>query len=412
MRGHVTGVIFHLPMLASVVGMNMLKKTIALTMLLSLASCAPLTLAGNNLSGWLQPSWQQSSRHQSEKQQASVAPAANAFLADLTARDIASVQAEAMRVYRPHWQRIAARSRYVRQPLIQALKQHHAPIELQMIPVVESSYDPYARSEVGATGLWQLMPDTAADLRISSNAEFDGRRDIATSTAGAARFLLKQYARFGSWPLAFAAYHLGPSGVQRRIRRHPWHSGDGLNSLPLPPITKTYIRHILGLIALQQHGRIRFPEPYKTTTLDIRSPVDLQRLHADAGLPKNQLFRFNPQLVRMQYFQHRPKSLSLRVSQIRVKRITGIISANTSEQLNIRVLRGEQLRDISKRYRVSVIALKKANPRLATGIKHGMLLRIPVRDLSRARITGNPLVKPGPRILVQNMRARGDTLGG
>jgi len=406
----VTAVIFNLPMPASVAGMNIWKKAIALTMLLLLlASCAPFKRADHNWPGWL--SGQHAAGQLSEQQTVSIVPA-NAFLAGLTARDIDSVKAEAMRVYRPHWQRIAARSRYVRQPLIQALKQNHAPIELQMIPVVESSYDPYAQSAVGATGLWQLMPDTAAELHINSNAQFDGRRDIASSTRAAARFLLKQYTRFGNWPLALAAYHLGPSGVQRRIKRHPWHRGDGLNQLPLPPITKTYIRHILGLIALQADGHISFPEPYSTTTLEIYSPVDLERLHAAAGLPKNQLFRFNPQLVRMQYFQHRPKHLSLRISQIRVKRVRGMIAATSSENLSIRVLRGELLRDISKHYRVSVYTLKKANPQLARGIRHGMLLRIPVKALSRASIAANPLVKPGPDWLVHNARARRNMLGG
>ncbi len=329
------------------------------------------------------------------------------FLTGLTEQELESVRAEAMRVYVPNWKRIAERSRYVRQPLVQTLKQNHAPIELQMIPVVESSYNPYAQSEVGATGLWQLMPDTAADLHIKSDNQLDGRRDIATSTLGAARFLLKQHARFGSWPLAFAAYHLGPSGVQRRIDRHPWHNGDGLNKLPLPPITKTYIRHILGLIALQHDGLVSFPEPYPTSTVTIHSPVDLERLHAAAGLPKNQLFRFNPQLVHMQYFKDRPKNLRLRISQTRLDSVNNIISRKPSDKLNIRVLRGELVKDISKHYHLSVYALKKANPKLSKGIRHGMRLRIPLKDLTRAKIADNPLIKPELKILATNTINRG-----
>jgi len=356
---------------------------------LLLASCAPLKDADNT---------------QIEN---TPAKKTSPFLTGLTEQELELIKAEVMRVYVPSWQRIAERSRYVRQPLVHTLEQNHAPIELQMIPVVESSYNPYAQSEVGATGLWQLMPDTATDLRIKSDNRIDGRRDIATSTRGAARFLLKQYDHFGSWPLAFAAYHLGPNGVQRRIDQHPWHNGDSLNKLPLPPITKTYIRHILGLIALQQDGVIRFPSPYPTTTVTIHSPVDLERLHAAAGLPKNQLFRFNPQLARMQYFQDRPKSLRLRISQTRLDRVNGLIPSRTSEKLSIRVLRGELVRDISKHYRISVYALKKANPKLVKGIRHGMRLRIPVKDLSRAKIADNPLVKPEPRMLADNSHHRG-----
>ncbi|MFQ5345665.1 MAG: transglycosylase SLT domain-containing protein [Mariprofundus sp.] len=356
-----------------------------------IASCTPVKNADNNA----QPT-----------NSITAQPAPNPFMDGLTEQEVASVKAEAMRVYVQNWERIAERSRYVRQPLVQALKQSHAPLELQIIPVVESSYNPYARSEVGATGLWQLMPGTATDLRIKSDNHIDGRRDIATSTRGAARFLLKQHEHFGSWPLAFAAYHLGPNGVQRRIDRHPWKNGDGLNRLPLPPITKTYIRHILGLIALHQDGRISFPAPYPTTTVVVHSPVDLERLHTAAGLPKNQLFRFNPQLVRMQYFQDRPKTLNLRISQSRLKRISYAIPSGNSNKLSIHVLRGEKIRDISKRYRVSVYALKKANPTLGKGIRHGMRLRIPVKDLARARIADNPLIKPEPKMLAANASPR------
>ncbi len=334
-----------------------------------------------------------------EPQQPASQISANNFLAGLTEHELESVKSEAIRVYGPSWERIAARSRYVRQPLVKTLQQNHAPMELQMIPVVESSYNPYAQSEVGATGLWQLMPETATDLRIKSDSRLDGRRDIAISTRGAARFLLKQHARFASWPLAFAAYHLGPNGVQRRIDRHPWHNGDGLKKLPLPPITKTYIRHILGLIALQKDGRISFPAPYPTSMVTIHSPVDLERLQTAAGLPKHQLFHFNPKLARMQYFQDRPKNLSLRISQTRLNRVSHLIPSRTSEKLSIHLLRGEHIRDISKHYRVPIYVLKKHNPKLAKGSRRGMRLRIPARNLRHARIAANPLVKPVPKML-------------
>jgi len=300
--------------------------------ILLLASCAQYKASDNNFFGWLQTPKQHFSSHLTAKQELR-AESANPFFTGLTTREIQSVKTEAMHIYGPNWKRIADRSRYVRGPLLQALQKNHAPLELQVIPVVESSYNPYAQSEVGAAGLWQLMPDTATDLRINSNSQLDGRRDIGTSTSGAARFLLKQYARFGNWPLAFAAYHLGPNGVQRRIDRHPWQPGNGLNKLPLPPITKTYIRHILGLIALQQDRLISFPEPYPTSTVTIHSPVDLERLHITAGLPKNQLFHFNPQLVRMQYYQDRPENLRLRISQGRLNSVNNIIPVKAAETL-------------------------------------------------------------------------------
>ncbi|MDX8406728.1 MAG: transglycosylase SLT domain-containing protein [Mariprofundus sp.] len=321
-----------------------------------------------------------------------IAATPDPFLDDLTAHEIQSLKTEAFRIYGSSWDKIAARSRYVRQPLLRVLNQRRAPLQLQMIPVVESSYNPYAESEVGATGLWQIMPDTADDLHIKSNAQLDGRRDITSSTRGAARFLLKQYERFGSWPLAFAAYHLGPNGVQRRLQRHPWRSGDGLNKLPLPPITKTYIRHILGLIALQKGGQLAFPEPYATSIVLIRSPVDLERLHSTAGLPKNQIFRFNPKLTRMQYFHNRPEHIAIHIPQSRLARVQALLPNKVSDRLNIHLLRGEAARDISKRYHVSIHVLKKDNPMLAKANKRGMHLTIPATSLHRANIAANPLL--------------------
>ncbi|MDQ6993125.1 MAG: transglycosylase SLT domain-containing protein [Mariprofundus sp.] len=317
----------------------------------------------------------------------------NPMLAGLTTREIRSLKAEVFKFYGTSWKQIAKRSRYVRQPLIKMLDQLGAPLALQVIPVVESSYNAYAESRAGATGLWQIMPTTAKELGINSNKLLDGRRDIQQSTKGAAIFLLRQRKKFGNWPLAFAAYHLGPTGVQRRINRRPWAPKDGLRRLPLPPITKRYIRHILGLIALQEAGKLRFPKPYPSTTIKIHSPIDLQRLHLSAALPKNQIFLFNPKLARMHYYKQRPTTFTLRISQIRLKSVQHIISSKASKKLTIRLLQGESLKDISKRYHVSTLMLRRNNPQLAAGIKRDMRIQIPGKNLKRAIIADNPLLQ-------------------
>ncbi|WP_238701342.1 lytic transglycosylase domain-containing protein [Mariprofundus erugo] len=329
-----------------------------------------------------------------DHEQAAAVPAAPAtpLLAGLSAEELSAVKAEALRAYQPRWPGIAKRSRYVRQTVLEALSQADAPLELQLIPAVESGYDPYAQSDVGATGLWQLMPETAADLHIVSNHQFDGRRDVSRSTHGAAQFLKKQHQRFGSWPLALAAYHLGPNAVQRRLQRRPWHDGDGLKRLPLPPVTKTYIRHILGLIALQQEGRINFPAPYPTETIEVQTPVDLERLHTVVALPKNQLFLLNPKLGKMQYFQNSPATISLRISQKRIDRLRQAMVQDSADHLTIRVGQGETIRDISRHYQVSVNELKRTNPNMNRDIKPGMVLQIPLRALTRIKVSDNPLL--------------------
>ncbi|MEL6522471.1 MAG: lytic transglycosylase domain-containing protein [Pseudomonadota bacterium] len=91
----------------------------------------------------------------------------------------------------------------------------------------ESNWKPKARSHKGAIGLAQLMPATAATLKVNPN---DPRQNLE----GGARYLRMMYDRYKSWRLALAAYNAGPGAVDK-------HGG-------VPPYreTKRYVRKILG----------------------------------------------------------------------------------------------------------------------------------------------------------------------
>lgn len=83
------------------------------------------------------------------------------------------------------------------------------PHRLAALISVESAWDPRARSPVGAMGLAQLMPDTAAYLSVQD--PWNPRQNVM----GGARYLREQFDRFGSWDLAAAAYNAGPEAVRR-----------------------------------------------------------------------------------------------------------------------------------------------------------------------------------------------------
>ncbi len=79
---------------------------------------------------------------------------------------------------------------------------------LSAVAKTESGYDAAAVSRAGARGLMQLMPGTARELGVDAG-------DPAQAVDGAARLLAKHLDRFGSLPLALAAYNAGPGNVTK-----------------------------------------------------------------------------------------------------------------------------------------------------------------------------------------------------
>ena len=109
-----------------------------------------------------------------------------------------------------------------------AARKHGVPEDLFLRLVQQDSgWNPQAVSHKGATGLAQLMPETAANLGVDA-------ADPHQNLDGGARYLAMMYAKFGSWRLALAAYNAGPGAVEK-------HGG-------VPPFdeTRTYVKAILG----------------------------------------------------------------------------------------------------------------------------------------------------------------------
>jgi len=92
------------------------------------------------------------------------------------------------------------------------------PEEILALPHLESSYNPRARSKVGAVGLWQFMRSTGR-LYLRINRRVDERYDPVISTRAAAKHLKASYKKLGSWPLAVMAYNYGSNGIQRAKRK-------------------------------------------------------------------------------------------------------------------------------------------------------------------------------------------------
>ena len=123
------------------------------------------------------------------------------------------------------------------------------PPELVWLAEAESTFNPTARSPVGARGLFQLMPETAKELGLSTFLP-DDRTDPEKSARAAARLLRANYEKFGSWPLAIAAYNAGAGRVTRLLEKTSTKTYAGIASA-LPAETRLYVPKVCALVAVR-----------------------------------------------------------------------------------------------------------------------------------------------------------------
>jgi membrane-bound lytic murein transglycosylase D len=117
--------------------------------------------------------------------------------------------------------------------------EERTPPELVWLAEVESSFDPEAKSPVGAAGLFQLMPPTAKDLGLSTWLP-DERLHPEKNARAAAQYLRRLHGRFNDWELALAAYNAGESRVAGLLKKSDTKTFDAIAS-KLPAETQMYV---------------------------------------------------------------------------------------------------------------------------------------------------------------------------
>lgn len=190
--------------------------------------------------------------------------------------------------------------------VVDELEKRKMPMEIALIPVIESAYDPKARSPGGAAGLWQMMDGTGKVLGLKRTAAYDGRHDVVASTDAALDYLQRLGGKFnGDWYLALAAYNCGELNVTNALARN---KAKGLPtdfwSLPLPAHTKTYIPKIMAIREI-----ITAPSKYKVdlhpipnrpyfAKVNVGSAISLSAAANVTGVDVKDLQALNPALTR------------------------------------------------------------------------------------------------------------------
>ncbi|MDP4529969.1 LysM peptidoglycan-binding domain-containing protein [Alkalimonas delamerensis] len=284
--------------------------------------------------------------------------------------------------------RVATRAEPYLYYIVQQLEERNMPLELALLPIVESAFDPFAYSHARASGLWQFMPATGQRFGLQQNFWYDGRRDVIESTRAALDYLQFLHDRLeGDWLNAIAAYNSGEGRVLRAIRHNKSRNlPTDFWSLQLPRETTAYVPKLLALVDL-----VRQPETYgiawqaipnqpQIGIVDIGRQIDLAVAADLAGLTLNELHALNPAFNQWATDPDGNHRLVLPLDnkpQFREQ----LAKTPTDQWLSWQrhtVVRGDTLGAIARRYQTSVAAIQRLNDINGHTIRVGQHLLVPV----------------------------------
>ena len=245
------------------------------------------------------------------------------------------------------------------------------PVELALLPFVESEFDPYAKSVDGATGIWQFMPATGKEWGLKSNWWYDGKKDVLASTEAALKFLSYLHQKFDEdWLLAMAAYNTGPTRVNRAIRKNKMQDkGIRFWDLDLPKETTAYVPKLLVLCELINNPKsfeVNLPSianrPY-FQRVKIPGQLDLMQAADLAGLKPETIYELNPGFNQWATDPSGPHYLLLPIG-VSDRFITQLESLDENDLVRwdrYKIRRGDSLSRIASRYKIEVAVLKEIN---------------------------------------------------
>jgi len=271
--------------------------------------------------------------------------------------------------------------------IVEELEKRNMPLDLALLPIVESAYNPFAYSRSRASGIWQFMPSTGRIYGLKQNWWYDGRRDIVAATGAALNYLQKLHQEFdGDWLLALAAYNSGEGNVNKAIRRNKKvGKPTDFFSLRLPRETRGYVPSLLAVAEIVSN-----PSKYNITLkaiantryfkqVDIDSQIDLATAGDLSELSIEELYTLNPGFNRWATDPEGPHRLLIPVDKVTAfeNKLATLSSDERIKWQQHKIKKGESLGLIATQYRTDVSTLKQVNRLRSNTILTGRSLLIP-----------------------------------
>ena len=278
--------------------------------------------------------------------------------------------------------------------IVKKLQEKNLPLELALLPIVESGYQPYAYSPSSAAGIWQFIPPTAKEYGLSRNWWYDGRRDVIESTDAAIHFLSDMHRHFrGNWLLAIASYNTGAGKVGRAMKKTNVFVGDvNFWDLDLPRETEIYVPKLIALrdiILNPSYYGLKLPhlENKPTTSfVKIQYPIDFYTLSIITNTSQQELYRLNPGFSTWLLLPEMQNKILLPIGKNKLfyKKYKEITKHIFHQKIHL-IIKGDSLYSISRLYNVTIKSLKKLNNLKSDLIIAGKKLKLPI-DTTRSDV--------------------------
>lgn len=286
-----------------------------------------------------------------------------------------------------YFDRLGARAQLYMAYIIEELENNNLPLELALLPFIESAYNPFAYSPSGAAGLWQFIRPTGDHLGLKRNQWYDGRRDIISSTDAAIRYLKYLNKRFNNdWLLTLAAYNAGEGAVNKAIRKNlRIGKASDFWGLELPPETRAYIPKLVALSQVTaspadyQLILPDIPTEVHFEVIELPQQIDLYQVSLMAEMSLDDIYRLNPgcqQSTTPPEGPHRlliPKHKTAGFSS----RLSDVPKDTWLKVHEYKVQSGDNLSEIAQRHGVRSQWLMAKNNMISSQIQVGQTLKIP-----------------------------------
>ncbi|TKA90497.1 LysM peptidoglycan-binding domain-containing protein [Guyparkeria sp. SB14A] len=324
--------------------------------------------------------------------------------------DNARVDAEIRRYARhPEYLReVSQRAEPYLYMIVEKLEAANLPLELTLLPIVESAYLPQALSSSSAAGIWQFIPSTGTYFGLDRDAFYDGRRDIEASTDAAVTYFSQLRGMFDDdWPTVIAAYNGGQGTLLNAIRENE-QRGRPTDFWSLKQIrkeTQDYPARLFALVRIFSE-----PEKYGFTPhaienrpalaqVELDRSVSLVKLADLTGMDHDELYRLNPGFGRSITGDTPRQLLVPREARGRFDVDTLNSAASAAEDWQrYTFVRGDSFYRVAQRYGSSVDELLAINRRQDAVARPGQVILVPTGRVDRAIASGNArthTVQPG-----------------